>query len=228
MLKFEGCQAIDVQHSHKRRRAGKPDILFGKKLNVAEPLDITAILEGACAGNQAELDRLLPAVYDELRSLAERHLRHERRDHTLQPTALANEAYLKLTRHTGVSWRNRIHFFGAAGQAIRRILIDHARARRRLKRFGQRVSLEFESLAGLSEPSAAGLSALDEALTRLTAEAPRKARVVELRYFSGLTAEETAELLGVTTRTVERDWRYARAWLYRELADEFRGGEVWP
>lgn len=184
---------------------------------MGECSEITAILEGITAGNQSELERLLPAVYDELRSLAERHLRQERRNHTLQPTALANEAYLKLVRNTDIHWRDRIHFFGAAGQAIRRILIDHARGRRRRKRAGHRVELSFDSVAEITDQSAEDLIALDNALNRLLAEAPRKAHVVELRFFSGLTAEETASILGVTVRTVERDWRYARAWLFREL-----------
>lgn len=191
---------------------------------MGERSEITAILDGVSAGSQSELERLLPAVYDELRSLAERHLNQERRNHTLQPTALAHEAYLKLVRHTDIHWRDRIHFFGAAGQAIRRILIDHARGRKRCKRAGRRVELCFDNIADLSEQNAEDLIALDQALSRLLAEAPRKARVVELRFFSGLTAEETASILGVTVRTVERDWRYARAWLFRELGG--RGGSL--
>lgn len=169
----------------------------------------------ACGG--AEIDRLMPAVYEELRRLAERHLRNERRNHTLQPTALANEAYLKLVRQESVHWRDRMHFFGAAGQAIRRILVDHARGRNRQKRAGQRVSLALDHLAIQPNRENWDFVALDEALSRLAVDAPRKARVVELRFLSGLTAENTAAILGVTVRTVERDWRYARAWLFREL-----------
>ena len=163
------------------------------------------------------MDRLLPAVYEELRSLAQLHLRNERRDHTLQPTALANEAYLKLARQHDIQWHDRLHFFGAAGQAIRRILVDHARGRNRQKRARRRVDMTLDSLAFHPSEDGEDLLALDSALNRLFAEAPRKARVVELRFFSGLTAEDSAALLGVTTRTVERDWRYARAWLFREL-----------
>lgn len=169
------------------------------------------------------MERLLPAVYDELRSLAERHLRNERRDHTLQPTALANEAYLKLARQNSSQWQDRIHFFAAAGQAIRRILVDHARGRRRRKRAGRRVQLDLEHVVFHPDGDAEDFIALDKAINKLLAESPRKARVVELRFFSGLTAEESAAILGVTTRTVERDWRYARAWLFRELGAGRRG-----
>ncbi len=182
-----------------------------------ETANITAILQGITSGDGSGLERLLPAVYDELRMLAERQLRNERRNHTLQPTALANEAYLKLIRRDSIHWQDRIHFFGAAGQAIRRILVDYARGRKRHKRAGRRVHLALENVAFHPDGDAQDIIALDDALNKLFAQSPRKAQVVELRYFSGLTAEDSAAILGVTTRTIERDWRYARAWLFREL-----------
>ena len=178
---------------------------------------IASFLEAIPSEEGSPTDRLLPLVYAELRSLAQLHLRNERRDHTLQPTALANEAYLKLARQNGVHWQDRIHFFAAAGQAIRRILVDHARGRKRQKRARHRVDVPLDGVAFNPGEDGGELLALDQALNRLFDQAPRKARVVELRFFSGLTAEDSAALLGVTTRTVERDWRYARAWLFREL-----------
>jgi RNA polymerase sigma-70 factor, ECF subfamily len=193
-------------------------LIFSRGANyVPDMSKIAAILEEIPLEKESPMDRLMPAVYEELRSLAQLHLRNERRGHTLQPTALANEAYLKLARQNGIHWQDRIHFFGAAGQAIRRILVDHARGRKRQKRARHRVDVALDSITFNPAGDGEALLALDGALEKLFTQAPRKARVVELRFFSGLTAEDSATLLGVTTRTVERDWRYARAWLFREL-----------
>lgn len=188
-----------------------------KDFFVSQASNVTALLQDMTASGGSEIDLLFPIVYDELRRLAERHLKNERRNHTLQPTALAHEAYLKLVHQRTIPWQDRLHFFGAAGQAIRRILVDHARGLNRKKRARQRVFLILDSLAQAETDDFAHIEALDGALLKLHAESPRKARVVELRFFSGFSSDEAATLLGVTTRTVERDWRYARAWLFREL-----------
>ncbi|MCA9290042.1 MAG: sigma-70 family RNA polymerase sigma factor [Phycisphaerales bacterium] len=181
--------------------------------------DATQLLQDLSAGDGEAVDRLLPLVYDELHRLAGQHLRRERRDHTLQPTALVHEAYLRLIDQTRVQWQNRAHFMAVASQAIRRILVDHARSKGRKKRGGdrQRIALDQAAIVGGTDDSM--LVDLDEALVRLATEHPEKVRVVEMRFFGGLPVAEVAEVLGVTTRTVERYWQFARAWLYRELAE---------
>lgn len=188
-----------------------------------EIADVTALLQGMAASSGADVAALFPVVYDELRKLAERHLAKERIGHTLQPTALAHEAYLKLVKQKAISWQNRLHFYAAAGQAIRRILVDHARGRKRQKRAARRIPLLPDSLEATGDQNVGDLTALDEALHKLQELAPRKARVVELRFFSGLSTEQAAALLGITTRTVERDWQYSRAWLFRELNPAYAG-----
>jgi RNA polymerase sigma factor (TIGR02999 family) len=181
--------------------------------------DVTQLLTDASNGDRRAMDRLWPLVYDELRALAAAMMQAERPDHTLQPTALVHEAYQKLIDQSRVRWQDRAHFFAVAAQAIRRILVDHARAHRRAKRGGQRVKLALdEALAAMYE-SVVDLIALDEALARLAESHPQQARVVEMRFFAGLTIEETAALQGVSASTIERDWRYARATLYRALSD---------
>jgi RNA polymerase sigma factor (TIGR02999 family) len=168
-------------------------------------------------GDPRALDQLLPLVYDELRRVAAAYLRNERDSHTLQPTALAHEAYLRLIDQRHVSWENRAHFLGLAAQAMRRILTDHARRRRAIKRGGGavHVSIDDHEVAGVA--GAVAVDDLDRALEDLARLDARQARVVELRYFSGLTIEETAEVIGVSPATAKRDWTLARAWLYREL-----------
>ncbi len=166
------------------------------------------------------MDTLFSIVYDELRRLAESHLRHERDNHTLQATALVHEAYLKLIDQRHVHKRDRAYFFALASQAIRRILVDHARARNRKKRVGSRQQLSLDEGIGLVADNEVDVLGIDEALERLASIHPEKARVVEMRFFGGLTTEEAAEVLGVTTRTAERYWQYARAWLYREIAGQ--------
>ncbi len=169
-------------------------------------------------GKQEALDALLPLVYDELHRQAARFLRRERIGHTLQATALIHEAYVKLIDQRDVNWQNRAHFFGIAAQAMRRILVDYAKARHREKRggVGENLPLENVTLAVSGEKSV-DLEALDEALTRLARMDERQARIVELRYFSGLSIEETAGVLRISNATAKSDWRSAKAWLYQEI-----------
>jgi RNA polymerase sigma factor (TIGR02999 family) len=179
--------------------------------------EVTQLLQQWGEGRQEALDQLLPRIYDELRKLAGSYLRRERRDHTLQPTALVHEAFLKLVDQRAVQWQNRAHFFGIAAQAMRRILVDHARAHDADKRgAGERkISLDDADVAGAMPDI--DVLALDEALTRLAALDPQQSRVVELRFFGGLTMEETAEVMGTSPATVGREWTMAKAWLYAEL-----------
>jgi RNA polymerase sigma-70 factor (ECF subfamily) len=179
---------------------------------------VTQLLVEWQNGSPQALEMLLPLVYGELRAIARRYLSSESKGHTLQSTALVHEAYLKLVGQRGVRWQNRAHFYGIAAQMMRRILVDHARRQHRVKRGGLNTTLSLSDAMGVAEPEAdVDLLALDEALTTLTAIDPRGARIVELRFFSGLTIEETAEVLGVSSGTVKRDWSTARAWLYREI-----------
>ena len=180
----------------------------------------TQLLAELRAGDNRAADRLLPLVYDEFRHLAAGYLRHERPDHTLQPTALVHEAYLKLIDQRRVDWKGRTHFFAVAAEAMRRILIDHARRHKRLKRGGARQRITLDDAVALSPDRDEDLIALDEALERLAGSDPRQAKVVELRFFGGLTVQEAAKVLGVSKRTVEGDWTFARAWLKRELSCE--------
>ncbi|NUQ11385.1 MAG: sigma-70 family RNA polymerase sigma factor [Gemmatimonadaceae bacterium] len=178
--------------------------------------EVTQLLNAAGAGEPGALDRVLPLVYQELRQLAEGYFRSERPDHTLQTTALVHEAYLRLVDAQNLKWENRRHFFGIAAQAMRQILVDHARQRGALKRgAGRLVTLdaEAEALAATADD----IIGVDDALHQLAALSPRAARVVELRYFAGLSIEQTAETLEVSVATVKRDWVSARAWLQREL-----------
>jgi len=178
---------------------------------------VTELLVAWGRGDESALQRLMPLVYAELRRLARRQMSRERENHTLQTTALVNEAYLRLIDLSRVRWQDRAHFFAMSARLMRRILVDHARSRRYLKRGGaeQRVSFD-EALVVSREPSA-DLVALDDALGALAGVDARKAQVVEMRFFGGLTVEETAEALHVSTETVMRDWRLAKVWLLREL-----------
>ena len=180
--------------------------------------NITKLLLEWRAGDAKALDRLMPLVYHELRRMADYYLRNERPGHTLQPSALVNEAYLRLVDHEGIDWQNRAHFFGVAAQAMRRILVDHARSRNYQKRGGAAERVSLDEAATLSADRAGELIALDEALSELEKIDPRKSRIVEIRYFGGFSIEETAALLDVSTATVSRDWETAKAWLLRELS----------
>jgi RNA polymerase sigma factor (TIGR02999 family) len=191
--------------------------------------DVTQLLQAYAGGDRAALDRLLPAVYDEIRQLAHRQLRGERDGMTLTTTDLAHEAYARLVDATRADWQSRAHFFAVVATAMRHILVDRARARRTQKRGGGEAPI---SLAVLDEEGAGGYGpvaaeqrdevvlALDEQLVRLAAHSERAARVVECRYFAGLSLEETAEALGVSVTTVKNEWRLARAWLHREMRDD--------
>jgi RNA polymerase sigma-70 factor (ECF subfamily) len=180
---------------------------------------ITALLQ-ADRGDEAVLDRLLPLVYDELRRMARGHLLGEREDHTLDATALVHEAYLKLVDQTWASAESRGYFFGAAARAMRQILVDHARQRMRLKRGGKQRPITLEEHHLVADEFAVALVDMDDALRSLAGIDPRAARVVECRFFGGLSVEETAEVLGISVRTVKRDWILAKAWLYRKLQGE--------
>lgn len=186
---------------------------------MSRSLDITEILQDWSDGRREALDELMPLVYNELHRQAARYLRRERQDHTLQTTALVNEAYLKLIDQKAVRWQNRAHFFAIAAQAMRRILVDHARSKNREKRGGEfeRVEMEDATMVASGEGAGIDLLALDEALTKLAKMDEQKARIVEFRYFSGLSVKETAEVMSVSTDTVERHWTMAKAWLLREL-----------
>jgi RNA polymerase sigma factor (TIGR02999 family) len=189
----------------------------------APPLSPTELLLAWGRGEQAAFDQLVPLVYDELRRLARGHMARERPDHTLQASGLVHEAYVRLIELKQMHWQNRAHFFAMAARVMRRILVDNARARRNEKRGGgvPKVTLE-EALVVASGPGA-DLVALDEALTALEALHPRKSQVVELRYFAGLSLEETAEALRVSIDTVKRDWRFAKLWLFSELSGNTPG-----
>jgi RNA polymerase sigma factor (TIGR02999 family) len=179
---------------------------------------ITQLLVDWGKGDQAALEKLMPLVYDELRRLASNYLRRERATHTLQPTALVNEAYLKLVDQRNAKWQNRAHFFGISAQLMRRILVDHARQHQAAKRGGsnqQRLSIT--SAERVAKQPEVDLLALNEALEELTQMDPQQAQIVELKFFGGLSIDETAEVLGISHATVERDWKMARAWLRRQL-----------
>lgn len=184
----------------------------------SSPDDTTALLMAWGGGDKAALDRLMPLVYQELRRLARRQMRRERQGDTLQTTALVNEAYLRLVDYERVQARDRNHFLAIAAQAMRRILIERARSRGSEKRGSNPQRISLDEVAELADARAADLIALDEALQALSTIDPRKAQLVELRYFGGLTIEETANVLGVSTPTVERDWHTARIWLHREIS----------
>jgi RNA polymerase sigma factor (TIGR02999 family) len=185
------------------------------------PDSVTHLLRAHRNGSAEALERLIPLVYGELRRQAARYLRREREGHTLQPTALVNEAYLRLADQRDVEWQNRAHFFGVAAQIMRRILVDYARRRRRDKRGAGLTPVVFDEALAMAEARDLDLVALDDALSALAKLDERQSRIVEMRFFAGLEVEEVAEALGVSTATVKRDWSVARAWLRREVR---RGG----
>ena len=191
---------------------------------LADSVDITGLLRAWADGDEQALDRLMPVVYSELRARARRHMRHEREPLTLQTTALVHEVYLRLTKTEHVDCQDRLRFFALSAQIMRRVLIDAARARTAAKRGGggavretHSAAVDLDGLPSTSSDAAFSFCALDDALESLARIDPRRARVIELRFFGGLSVEETAEVLGVSPQTVMRDWRLARAWLAREL-----------
>jgi RNA polymerase sigma factor (TIGR02999 family) len=179
--------------------------------------EVTRLLLEWSNGDKSALEKLIPLVYDELRRMARQYMRRERPGHTLQSAALVNEAYLKLIDCSRVGWQNRAHFFAVAAQLMRRILIDHARSRNYAKRGGGIRKVSLDEAAILSEDRAEELIAIDNALNRLATLDPRKGRIVELRFFGGLDLDETAEVLGISSPTVQREWRKAKAWLFQEV-----------
>jgi RNA polymerase sigma factor (TIGR02999 family) len=187
------------------------------------PDNLTQLLIDYSDGKPAALESLLPQVYGELKKLAGHYLRREVAGHTLQPTALVHEAYFKLIDQREVRWKNRAHFFGVAAQLMRRILIDHARLKKAAKRGGSQAKVSFDEGLHWGGEEAPDLLALDNALERLSQMDERQGRVVELRYFGGLSIEETAEVLNTSPATVKRDWITAKAWLYRELSQDTAG-----
>ena len=188
------------------------------KMSQKPPSEITQMLIELTGGNRDVVNQILPHIYDELRRLAGSYLRRERADHTLQPTALVHEAYMKLIDQKQVHWQNRAHFFGIAAQVMRRILMDHARKHTAEKRGGEAEKLPLEEeILIVSHDRSADLIALDDALDNLAKLDEQKAKIVELRYFGGLSIEETAEVMGVSVPTINRQWRMAKAWLHAEL-----------
>ncbi len=186
--------------------------------------EVTLLLRAWGEGDVQALDRLAPIVYQELHRIARGYMARERTDHTLQTTALVNEAYVRLVDARQVTWQDRAHFFAVCARAMRRILVDHARSRGYVKRGGGKLHVQFDEAFGMEWSADSNLLELDEALDRLSALDPRKARVIEMRFFGGLSVEETAEALGISPETVMRDWKLARAWLYRELSADQRHG----
>lgn len=180
--------------------------------------DVTRLLIASSAGDRAAMDELLPMVYDELRRLAQSYLRNERPGHTLQGTALVHEAYLRLIDQKNVQWKNRAHFFGIAAQMIRRILVDHARGRNAEKRGAGAPRLSLDEALGVPGGRDLDLISLDDALNGLAQIDPEQSRIVELRFFGGLSIDETAAVIGVSPATVNREWAAARAWLFREMS----------
>ncbi|HKA20495.1 MAG TPA: sigma-70 family RNA polymerase sigma factor [Blastocatellia bacterium] len=194
-------------------------------MGISAPKEVTQLLVDWGNGNKAALDQLMPLVYKELRRLASQYLRRERHNHTLQSAALVNEAYLRLVDYSNLRWQDRAQFFGLAAQLMRRILIDHARSHHYAKRGGGAHRVSLDEAAILSEERASELVALDDALTSLAAMDPRKSQVVELRFFGGLNIEETAEVLKLSSMTIQREWRWAKAYLYREINNRGSDGD---
>lgn len=181
------------------------------------PSEVTRLLQAWGGGDHAALEKLVPLVNAELRRLARRYMGQEAAGHTLQPTALINEVYLRLIDWRGVRWQDRAHFFGVSAGLMRRTLVDHARRHRTGKRGGHALTISFDEAAVVPQERTADLIAIDDALNALATRDPRKSEIVELRFFGGMTVEETAEVLKISPRTVKREWSLARAWLYCEL-----------
>jgi RNA polymerase sigma-70 factor (ECF subfamily) len=189
-----------------------------KKMTEAPTHQVTQLLIDWSNGDQSAFDRLMPLIDEELRRLAHRYMSRERAGHTLQTTALVNEAFLRLVNRKNLQWQNRAHFFGLAAQVMRTILVDHARSHASAKRGGGTRNLELDEAMLVSQQKASEVIALDEALKQLALIDPRQSRIVELRFFGGLTVEEAAEVLHVSPVTIKREWSIAKAWLYQELA----------
>ena len=189
-------------------------------MNTPSPDDLTELLAECSNGNKEAFDKLMPVVYDELRRLAHRYMRRERPGQTMQTTALVNEAYLRLIDYKRMQWQGRAHFFAVAAQAMRRILVEQARKHHAAKRGGDAQKVTLDDTAIVSRERVEEVIAVDNALTELEALDVRKARIVELRFFSGLNVEETAEVMGISAPTVKREWRAAKAWLHHAIMSE--------
>ncbi|HUE82831.1 MAG TPA: sigma-70 family RNA polymerase sigma factor [Pyrinomonadaceae bacterium] len=187
------------------------------------PEEVSQLLRDWSNGDEAALDKVIPVVYQELRRLAHHYMRKERGDHTLQTTALVNEAYMRLADYKKMRWQSRVHFFAVSAQVMRRILVEHARSRNSAKRGGGGLKVSLDGIAVVSAGRSAEVIAVDEALTDLESWDQRKGKIVELRFFGGLSIEETAKVLKVSPTTVQREWRAAKAWLYRAISE---GGGV--
>ena len=184
---------------------------------MADNQDVTQMLEAIRTGDESAPERLLALVYDELRRLAHGYMKNERGDHTLQATALVHEAYIQLVDWKNVSWQNRAHFFAAAAQMMRKILVDHARGKNALKRGGGVHTISLDEAVSFPNRSEVNLLSMDDSLNELASFDPQQAKIVELRFFGGLTIEETAHALGISDSTVKRDWQIAKAWLHKRL-----------
>jgi RNA polymerase sigma-70 factor (ECF subfamily) len=206
---------LEQKHWHA---ASSPDRQENAGTDLPSKTEITQWLAACKGGDTGALERLLPLVYDELHRQAVRAFSRERAGHTLQPTALVNEVYLRLVNQNEMKWQNRAQFFGIAAQMMRRILVSHARARRAAKRGGGETRITLEEGVSAAPQRDVNLLALDEALQRLESIDAEKSRMVELRFFSGLSVEETAQVMGVSPRTIDRQWQTAKAWLHREIA----------
>ncbi len=186
-------------------------------LSELTPQNITILLEDCVKGRKGAVDELLPHVYSELKKISSKYLRDEYRNHTLQTTELVHEAYIKLVGDQNIAWQSRAHFFGIAANSMRNILVDHARKRKSLKRGEGKENLSLDDVFNLSDKSDEQLLALDDAMKKLEQVEERSCKIIELRYFSGLTIEEAAEVLNISPATAKRDWNFAKAWLYREI-----------
>lgn len=187
------------------------------------PAEVTSLLNKLAEGDQEAVAKLVPLIYDELRRIAGSRLRHERPNHTLQTTALVHEAYMKLVAHRKANWQNRAQFFGVASQVMRRILVDYARGQHRIRRGGRQQRVLLDDILLISPHRADELLAVNESLSKLERMDPRQARIVELRYFGGLTVDEIAEVVGVASKTVSRELKVAKAWLYDDLHQNCEG-----
>lgn len=186
----------------------------------SEPINVSGVLAEIAAGEDDATERLMPLVYDQMRQIAQRLLRHESPGHTLQPTALVNEAFLRLAGKNNIDWQGKTHFFAIGAKVMRRILVDHARGKRAQKRGGEQCRIPLSDELCVSNRNDEDVLAIEEALEKLEDLDARQAKVVELRFYGGLTVEEVAEALGVSKRTIESDWTMVRAWLRRELSGE--------
>lgn len=231
MATMINCDLEHIEHASGTTSVLTPPQRHPTSSMPETPADITLLLHAAASGDRRDLDALMAAIYQDMRRLAVAHMSGERRDHTLSPTALVHEAYVKFVDQRNTDWKNRLHFFSVAARIIRRILIDHARERHALKRGGGGSHSNSLTLISIDEQNVASptrdvdLLALDEAMLELAALDEQQARIVELRYFGGCTIDEIAELLSIGKRTVDREWQAARAWLFDRLReDEDDGG----